>query len=136
MLNKLKQLLGRLKSEEMEAVHAPTGQSASFRLMYRNLEIGTLSLSADGVWKYAYAEAFKKQQDMQPLIDFPNTKRVYENEELWPFFASRIPSANQPQVQQKAREKQLDTTNAVQMLQEFGLRTIANPFTLRPQGTA
>jgi hypothetical protein len=49
------------------------------------------------------------------------------------FFASRIPSANLPTVQETARERNIDIHNEVQMLKEFGRRTITNPFLLTPE---
>ncbi|MCY7357019.1 MAG: HipA N-terminal domain-containing protein [Rudanella sp.] len=106
-----------------------------FYLTLKNLEIGRLRWQND-IWTWVYSEAFKSQTYIKPLVTFPTINKVYEAETLWPFFSSRIPSANQPYVQDVIDRKKIDITNAAAMLKEFGHRTIANPFALQIAGQA
>lgn len=130
MIKKLKQLLGLLQSESTETMQTPANQQIVFYLKLKNLEVGQLRLD-EGVWTYEYSDAFKQQNYIQPLVDFPTADRVYEADLLWPFFSSRIPSTNQPYVKDIVKRKNIDLTNTADMLKEFGQRTIANPFALQ-----
>jgi HipA-like protein len=103
---------------------------AKFLLTYDGLLVGTLSVE-DGVWKFEYSEDFRRSDDLRPLVEFPDVNRTYENEELWQFFASRIPSPEQPEVEEIIRREQIEEDDAVRLLQRFGERTIANPFELK-----
>ena len=127
----IKKLLHKLfKSEAHEGVETPSNVYARFVLAYDDLEIGTLTLS-EGIWVFAYSEAFKAQTDVNPLVNFPSKEKIYRSTELWPFFLHRIPGLGQPRVQNIIRKEQIDPTNSAALLQRFGERTIANPFRLR-----
>jgi HipA-like protein len=130
MFDSLKSWLTRLQPEVTAPMHAPKHEPTCFELRFDKLEIGCLSLLEGGIWEFVYTDSFQQQQRIKPLIGFPDLHKVYRNEQLWPFFSSRIPSADQPYVQEKARCKQLDLTNTAEMLKEFGGRTITNPFAL------
>lgn len=94
-----------------------------------SLSNGHLSVE-DGVWTFAYANEFKQQQTIKPLIDFPNAHKVYTSKTLWPFFSIRIPSLAQPSVQKVLQEENIAHDNTVGLLKRFGEKTIANPFRL------
>jgi HipA-like protein len=111
-------------------MHAPKKKPICFELRFNNLEIGALNLLEDGVWEFSYTDSFVKQHRIKPLIGFPDLHKTYRNEQLWPFFSSRIPNPDQPYVQEKARCKRIDVTNTAEMLKEFGEKTITNPFAL------
>jgi hypothetical protein len=55
----------------------------------------------------------------------------YISEDLWPFFALRIPSGAQNAVQEFLREQHLENADEVTMLKKFGRRSVANPFELQ-----
>ena len=117
------------KTESQEDINTPANQNAEFVLVYKDLQIGILSLSK-GVWKFSYTDQFRKQTDILPLIDFPKTDEKYESNQLWPFFSYRIPGLNQPKVQEIIRSENIDN-NEVELLKKFGLSTIYNPFLLK-----
>ncbi len=131
-MNLLHKLKNFWKAEGAEEMFTPTEEQYAFTLEYKNLEIGTLRVQ-DGEWIFKYSEEFKQQQQLKPLVDFPSIHKEYRSKELWPFFASRIPSLNIPTVQETVRKRNIDAHNEVQMLSEFGRRTITNPFLLMPQ---
>jgi HipA-like protein len=104
-------------------------EEAQIELRYKQLVIGVLTLK-NGTWCFAYSEAFKSQNEIATLIDFPSLDKVYESKVLFPFFMSRIPSLKQPKVQQVISDENLDETSELELLKRFGEKTIANPFEL------
>ena len=58
---------------------------------------------------------------------------VYASEELWPFFASRIPSIAQLERKVKIADSELSDRNEVNLLRKYGHRTITNPFVLQAE---
>ena len=99
-----------------------------FFLKYNNHEIGKLSYN-NGVWFFEYSDWFKKQQDFRPLIEFPNKDKQYQSNELWTFFASRIPSLKQPKVQEFISENN-NKVDFIELLKKFGKTSVNNPYHL------
>jgi hypothetical protein len=63
-------------------------------------------------------------------MDFPDKNKVYTNDQLWPFFASRIPSLNQSFQFKKIHKANVKQDDSVGLLRLFGNKTITNPFRL------
>ena len=110
-------------------VKAPPDAHAKFLLTYDDLLVGILSVE-DGVWKFEYSDKFRSEDDFRPIVEFPDVSKTYVNEDLWQFFASRIPSTEQPEVEEILRREHVKEDDAVGLLKLFGKRTIANPFEL------
>ncbi len=127
MLERLRKLLS--KEQGHDSLVMPESEFAMFLLMYNDLPIGCLTAN-DGKWTFVYSDLFKQQDELAPLIDFPDTNKTYISEKLWPFFSIRIPSLAQPAVQQIIEEEDLDKNNTVGLLKRFGQHAIANPFEL------
>ncbi len=123
------------RAEGQERITTSSSEKAGFALQLGELPIGTLELR-EGVWTFRYSPEFQSQLQaetpIQPLVDFPDPKKVYKSTELWPFFMARIPSVSQPKVQREIQTKGLDENSATQLLRAFGERSIANPFVLHP----
>lgn len=103
---------------------------AEFQLFYGNLLVGTLSV-IEGRWQFEYSDEFRQNADLRPLVEFPDLNKVYHNEELWQFFASRIPSTEQPDVETVLENEKIAEDDVVALLKRFGKRTITNPFELK-----
>src|SRR5690606_4346578 len=71
------------------------GKEAELQLMLENLEVGRLYFK-NNKWIFKYSDEFKKTSGIKTLADFPDINKIYENQELWPFFSSRIPSTARP----------------------------------------
>src|SRR5688572_17913176 len=82
-----------------KAVEAPPEVRAEFKLFFEELLVGTLSV-ADALWKFEYSSDFKKQDELRPLVDFPDLDKIYESKELWQFFIMRIPSPERAEVEE------------------------------------
>lgn len=70
---------------------------ATFNVNLGKLLVGTL-LYSDGVSFFSYSDEFKIQNRIFPLTNFPSKDKEYSTRELWPLFASRIPSNAQLQI--------------------------------------
>ncbi|MCF8459415.1 MAG: HipA N-terminal domain-containing protein [Flavobacteriales bacterium] len=127
----MKNFLEKLFKNEEQPIAANTPQDikAVFVLRYENLKIGQLDYS-DGKWVFEYSNEFRHQNEVQPLVDFPDKEKRYEKTYLWPFFAHRIPGLGQPKVQRIIEKESLNPKNEVDLLKRFGQRSITNPFEL------
>jgi hypothetical protein len=125
---------GWFGGEGQEEIGTSPKERASFTLQLDQLEIGYLDLN-EGVWEFKYSQAFIAQigseEGVQPLVDFPDVRRTYRSQDLWPFFMARIPSVSQPRVIEEIERRGIDERSASQLLRAFGERSIANPFLLR-----
>lgn len=126
MMRRAKEWLGWKKQMTV----APDVQ-AEFSLFLDSLLVGTL-IAKDQHWTFKYSDEFKVKDDLRPLVEFPDVDLVYDNEDLWQFFASRIPSTEQPEVEELLESENIAEDDVIALLRRFGKRTIANPFELRP----
>jgi len=105
-------------------------EQAEFLLFLSNLLVGKLSV-IEGRWQFKYSDEFNLKTELRPLVEFPDLDRVYENDELWQFFASRIPSTEQPDVETVLESENIAEDDLIALLKRFGKRTITNPFELK-----
>src|SRR5712691_5139025 len=121
-----------------KGIEAPRGIEATFLLKYHDLLVGTLSVR-DGQWSFEYSDTFKRTGRLRPIVEFPDVQAKYTSRDLWQFFASRIPSPEQSEVEAILRREHIEEDDAVALLKRFGKRTVANPFHLElahPLGVA
>jgi HipA-like protein len=112
-----------------DAPAATHAQEAAFRLMLGQVHVGVLTFS-DGLWRFEYSAEFREHSELRPLVSFPDKDVVYTCDELWPFFAMRVPSLKQPAIQEQIAREHIDRADRVALLRRFGGRTIANPYRL------
>lgn len=110
-------------------LQAAPNVKARFLLTHHDLLIGTL-LVADGIWQFEYSDEFRSDGSYRPIVEFPDVNKTYRSPILWQFFASRIPSVEQAEVEEILRREHIEEDDAVRLLQRFGKRTITNPFQL------
>lgn len=125
MMQRAKDWLGMKK----ELTVSPDVQ-AEFLLFLDKLLVGKLSV-VEGRWQFKYSDEFKLKTELRPLVEFPDLDKVYENDELWQFFASRIPSTEQPDVEMVLEKENIAEDDVIALLKRFGKRTITNPFELK-----
>ena len=101
-----------------------------FLLTHGDLIIGRLS-AKQGLWQFEYSREFKLQDDLRPILEMPDVQKVYQSPNLWQFFAMRIPSLGQPDVEEILEREHISETDSIRLLERFGKRTIANPFELK-----
>jgi HipA-like protein len=126
----LTQLWNRVfKPEGLEGIATPAAAEVYFELRYGNVVVGYLH-HKDGKWTFKYSDAFKRSQALRPIVDFPDVNKDYQEESLWPFFASRIPSLENPHVKQRLATEKVSEKDEAGLLRLFGYRTITNPLEL------
>jgi len=108
---------------------APENDNATFELQLGALQVGTLSRES-GEWIFSYSDSFRAQNEVAPIIDFPRTDRMYRSKDLWPFFALRVPSLTQANVQRYLKRNGKTEVDTADLMQEFGKKSAANPFVL------
>jgi len=104
-------------------------KDAKFFLSYKGKNIGILE-HKNNKWIFQYSEELKNNQFISPLMDFPIIDKIYQFDELPPFFAARIPNLNQPFHQKKLSKHGGDKNDIVSLLEIFGQKSINNPFDL------
>jgi len=107
---------------------------AQFVVKIDSVNVGILSYDGNR-WEFTYTEDFRNNGKFQPIVNFPDVDKTYKSFALWPFFNIRIPSEAQSRRQEYANEYQRihhKSPDEVDLLREFGKRTIANPFILSP----
>jgi HipA-like protein len=89
--------------------------------------VGSLSQER-GQYVFRYSPDFKERSDLPALLAFPDKRKVYRAERLWPFFQARLPSTTRPDVERLMRERDIDPANTFLLLGELGKRTITTPY--------
>ncbi|MCY4560744.1 MAG: hypothetical protein OXC03_00185 [Flavobacteriaceae bacterium] len=100
-----------------------------FVLKYHKDDIGYLDYS-NSVWSFYYSDWFKNQSDIKTLLEFPKSEEKYSSNQLWVFFANRIPSFKQPNIKEFIKNNPNEKTNLVKLLGKFGKYSVNNPFVL------
>ncbi len=126
IISKLKNLW---KADGQENVVTPKDGKFHFILALDSLVVGELILE-NGKWCFTYSTHFKMQDKVKPLTEFPDVNKRYVSEELYPFFAHRIPGLGQPKIKKILKKEKIDETNEAKLLERFGKEVITNPFTL------
>ena len=85
-------------------VQASPDVEAKFLLKYDDLLIG--------IWQFEYSEEFKLDNSLRPLIEFADVNRTYRNKDLWQFFAMRIPSHEQAEVEEILKREHIEEDDA------------------------
>ena len=119
-----KDWLGREKP-----IEAKPEVEAKFLLKYGNMLVGTLTANK-GIWEFEYSDEFKLQTDLRPILELSDVQKHYQSANLWQFFAMRIPSLEQPEIEAILEREHIADDDAVRLLQRFGKRSIANPYEL------
>lgn len=70
------------------------------RVKYHGLTVGELTRAGD-LWTFNYSLDFQMQSRIAPITDFPDKTQLYTSSVLWPFFALRVPSLNQPPIEKR-----------------------------------
>jgi hypothetical protein len=125
---RLQEGCGEAKHESKPAKHAsedPEKFAGS-----REFSSRTGLLPTTGEWVFRYSDEFCRQSEIRPIVDFPDLRKEYRSRTLWPFFALRIPSPEQPAVRDFILKRKKADEGI--LLKEFGERSIANPFRLVP----
>lgn len=126
VINKISRYLNPSGNRDLKVEEHKT---AAFNLTLDGLVVGYLKFEQSH-WIFEYSDAFKEAKGIRPLTNFPDINKTYINEELWPFFSSRIPSLSRSSVKKAAEKQGIEENDLIGLLSRFGKRTITNPFEL------
>ena len=132
-MKKIKNIFKNLTPWSVDNEFNPIGENTEngkFQLLFENKVIGTLEYK-NNKWIFKYSDEYKEEKFMLPLLNFPDVDKIYEFDDLVPFFATRIPNLNQPYHQKKIKKYNGDENNLVSLLKIFGEKSINNPFELK-----
>ena len=104
-------------------LQAVKGSKGRFDLLLGSLLVGVL-LYDDGMWSFSYSDEYKAQNKYEPLVNFPNLDQVYKSDQLWPFFASRLPGVSE------LNEEERKHPDVLALLKKYGRHVITNPYKL------
>jgi len=116
------------KPEGQEDLNTNFNSNGEFNLFFDKILIGTLKFEK-GMWTFSYSPEFQTSK-INAIIDFPDKNKNYQSEQLCPFFATRIPTLNQPYQFKKIEKAKAQKNDEVALLKIFGRSTITNPFQL------
>ena len=104
-------------------LQAVKGSKGRFDLLLGSMLVGVL-LYDDGMWSFSYSDDYKAQSKYEPLVNFPNLDHVYKSDQLWPFFASRLPGVSE------LNEEERKHPDMLALLKKYGRHVITNPYKL------
>ena len=93
------------------------------------LLVGKLTKDGDS-YEFRYSDQFAETTDIPPLPGFPDRGKAYRSQDLWPFFISRLPPSDRPDVQAVIREQGIEPENALEMLGKLSKRAVSSPYEL------
>lgn len=77
---------------------------------------------------FRYDPAFTRDPDAKPISAFPDMTREYRAEELWPFFAVRLPPVDREDVQEAMRRRHIPESDVLRLLAELSGRGVSSPY--------
>lgn len=104
-------------------LQAVKGSKGYFELLLGKMLVGKL-LYENGMWTFMYSDEYKQQNRYEPLVNFPNLNQEYKSDQLWPFFASRLPGVSE------LKENDKSESDVLTLLRKYGQHVITNPYKL------
>ncbi|MCM2334357.1 MAG: HipA N-terminal domain-containing protein [Anaeromyxobacteraceae bacterium] len=97
--------------------------------------LGTLTKEGQE-FVFRYDPRFAKAADSTPISAFPDLDREYRAEELWPFFAVRIPPVDREDVRQAMEKRHIPEKDVLRLLAELSGRGVSSPYRFAMAGRA
>lgn len=92
-------------------------------------------LSQEGaLFVFQYSAGFISDPRAVPITGFPDLREVYRSEELWPFFAIRVPPLEREDIREVVANKQLSTDDPLRLLAHLARRSVSSPYELADAG--
>lgn len=135
MKRQFAELLSHLKTWGMNAVRAPSTTPVEQTLeIYRqsadeNILVGRL-FCEDGEFVFRYDSNYRGK----PISAFPDIEHEYRSENLWPFFAVRIPPLDREDMRREIAKQSLREDQIIQILGSVAKVSVTNPYEFRLAG--
>ena len=87
------------------------------------------TLERDGrEFLFRYDRDFAASRDAKPISAFPDMTREYRSEDLWPFFAVRLPPVEREDVQAAMKRRHIPESDILRLLAELSGRGVSSPY--------
>lgn len=84
---------------------------------------------------FRYDPKFVRSTDAQPISAFPDLDEEYRREELWPFFAVRLPPVDREDVRKVLERRHIPESDVLRLLGEVSGRGVSSPYRFSLAGT-
>lgn len=105
----------------------------TLQLVYGGRPVAELKKERMGeqeLYHFRYLPAFK-EQNLAPLPGLPDTLQDHWSEDLWGFFAERIPDIRRPEIDALLKARKINRHDELVLLAELGGRAVTDPFEIR-----
>lgn len=85
---------------------------------------------------FRYDPGFARSPDAKPISAFPALDREYRQEELWPFFAVRLPPVEREDVRAAMQRRHIPESDVLRLLAELSGRGVSSPYRFTLAGQA
>lgn len=105
----------------------------TLQLIYASRPVAELKrekMGSQELYHFRYLPAFK-ELNLAPLPGLPNDKPDHWNEDLWAFFAERIPDIRRPEIDAFLKANRINRFDDLALLAELGGRAVTDPFEIR-----
>jgi len=86
------------------------------------------------LWHFLYTTDFMQDycQTYTKISGFPRVEKAYRTDSFrkWPFFSTRVPPLKRADVKRRLTQKDIDPSDEVALLREFGEHSVTNPYKL------
>lgn len=97
--------------------------------------LGTLSKEGQE-FVFRYDPDFAHGESSKPISAFPDLEREYRTEELWPFFAVRVPPVERDDVREAMQRRHIPEKDILRLLAELSGRGVSSPYRFAMAGRA
>lgn len=77
---------------------------------------------------FRYDPIFAQAQDATPISAFPDLDQEYRSEDLWPFFAVRLPPVEREDVKRALEQRHIPESDVLRLLAELSRRGVSSPY--------
>lgn len=107
-----------------------SGPPPSIQLLFNGTPVAELSKVPQGNYFFKYLPDFERL-NLAPLPGFPDLSRVYEAQEIFPFFQERIPDTRRPEIREWIRKHGLSEDDKLSLLAALGRKAVTDSYELR-----
>jgi HipA-like protein len=77
---------------------------------------------------FRYDPVFALAKDAKPISAFPDLDQEYRSEDLWPFFAVRLPPVEREDVKRALAQHHIPESDVLRLLAELSRRGVSSPY--------
>jgi len=102
----------------------------TLEVLFEGMPVAELKKGRGGRYVFRYLEAFKAMK-LAPLPGLQDVDVVYESEDLFPFFAERIPDMRRPEIKEWVKQQHIDEGDKLALLGALSRRSVTDSYELR-----